>query len=108
MSVYMSTVMSYRKSTTSTSHYTNGNTTGSTLQNNIFRDRDTNHSTSSTSIGTSIGSIPLPRGVKILSATSTITMSVPDSATGSIIGKKGSSLVDIQARSGAKVSVAPR
>ncbi len=73
---------------------------------NTTRDRSANNASSGPQLN--IGSIALPQGVRILSATSTVTLVVPGSAMGSIIGKKGAALAELQIRTGAKVSVAPR
>lgn len=49
-----------------------------------------------------------PLGAEVVSAHCTITLAIPDSAIGHIMGKKGAIIIDIQSESSAKVTVSPR
>lgn len=49
-----------------------------------------------------------PLGAEVVSAHCAITLAIPDSAIGHIMGKKGAIIIDIQSQSGAKVTVSPR
>lgn len=50
----------------------------------------------------------LPMGAETTSATSTITINVPDTIIGYVLGKRGAVIAEIQRLSGAKVVVSPR
>jgi predicted RNA-binding protein YlqC (UPF0109 family) len=50
----------------------------------------------------------LPLGAETLSASTTITLSVPDQLVGYILGKRGVTIAEIQSMSGAKVVISPR
>lgn len=52
--------------------------------------------------------ISLPSGAETISATSTITMKVPDTMVGNILGKRGAIMREIQQMSGARVVVSSR
>eukprot|EP01041_Mallomonas_annulata_P007555 gene7555-15488_t len=54
-----------------------------------------------------VGGMPMPTG-EAMSAPTTIQMEVPDTLIGNILGKKGSTIAEIQSLSGAKVTVSPR
>lgn len=47
-------------------------------------------------------------GSETVSASTTITMAIPDSVIGNVLGKKGAGITEIQALSGAKVKISPR
>mmetsp|Transcript_1388 Transcript_1388/g.1393 ORF Transcript_1388/g.1393 Transcript_1388/m.1393 type:complete len:328 (+) Transcript_1388:167-1150(+) len=58
--------------------------------------------------GLPINDLSLPLGAETLSATSTITIAVPEPLIGQILGKKGATIREIQQLSGAKVIVSAR
>ena len=73
-----------------------------------YQNKTTSYGLGGSRMLSSLSAIPLPTGAETISATSTITMLVPDSLVGHILGKRGAVMREIQQACGARVVVSSR
>jgi predicted RNA-binding protein YlqC (UPF0109 family) len=55
-----------------------------------------------------MGAPPMAGGADAISASTTISLAVPENLVGNILGKQGATMREIMSLSGAKVVVSPR
>lgn len=78
-----------------------------------YNNKSTSYNRFKSSLGSRDGplssfALQMPLGATTISCTSTIELAVPDALVGYILGKRGSTILEIQAMSGAKVAISPR